>query len=93
MQNYESQPLHEVIYFSRGNKITHSFSLNAHISIRTALKSPSYYLPVYDDDPLSDVFPDTSILFQLHLEYGKMINMSDLLDSFSLSVTGETNEI
>lgn len=93
MENYETQPLHEVVYYSKAAKIKKSFSTPIHASLRDALTNPSHYLPVYSDDPLSDVYPDTSILFKLHLEYGKMINLFDMLTSFRLSVTGTDEQI
>lgn len=61
-------------------------------AIHQALNNPAHYLQCdcceieNDDTKLVPTMPDVSIVYKLHLECGKMINMFDWLQSFKIVV-------
>ncbi|XP_063706309.1 origin recognition complex subunit 3 [Culicoides brevitarsis] len=61
-------------------------------AIHQALNNPAHYLQCEccelenDDTKLLPTMPDVSIVYKLHLECGKMINMFDWLQSFKIVV-------
>lgn len=66
-------------------------------AIHTALNNPSHYLQckcceLSHEASLIPTMPDLSIVYKLHLECGKMINMFDWLQSFKVVVEEQNDD-
>uniref|UniRef100_A0A1Y1MP20 Origin recognition complex subunit 3 n=3 Tax=Photinus pyralis TaxID=7054 RepID=A0A1Y1MP20_PHOPY len=86
LRHPSSVPFYELFFFN--NLSIRQVLLGSHRSaIHTALNNPSYYFhcdccKLTDDGRISASMPDISILYKLHLEYGKLINLYDWLQAF-----------
>ncbi|XP_025829507.1 origin recognition complex subunit 3 isoform X2 [Agrilus planipennis] len=89
-------PFHEIFIFN-------DISIRQHIegiqmaSLHEALVNPQAYLQCQcctlpNNSSILKTMPDVCILYKLHLECGKLINLYDLLQSFLVIVEPENNE-
>ncbi|KAK4880016.1 hypothetical protein RN001_008162 [Aquatica leii] len=89
-QKYLKEPkstsLYKIFFFD--NLSIKQLILGSHRSaIHTALNDPHYYFEcdcckLPNETAILPTFPDICILYKLHLEYGKLINVYDWLQSF-----------
>ncbi|KAL4927905.1 putative origin recognition complex subunit 3 [Aspergillus undulatus] len=78
-------PLHEAFLLDMRNPIKEVFAPRARFSIERALSNPFDYLMFTSRDmgrKLSAKQPPTSLLYQLYLESGALVNMHDLWQAF-----------
>uniref|UniRef100_A0A8C8I4W0 Origin recognition complex subunit 3 n=1 Tax=Oncorhynchus tshawytscha TaxID=74940 RepID=A0A8C8I4W0_ONCTS len=82
----ESQPLYEVCYYSSSAVLRRHLNATPRTSIQTALSNPYHYLKNEDlraeDGTVSNAAPDICIVYKLHLECGRLINLYDWLELF-----------
>ncbi|KAJ9574205.1 hypothetical protein L9F63_008461, partial [Diploptera punctata] len=71
-------PLHEVLFFRNVTSVKRLIMGTPRAAIHTALNKPHYYLQL----AIVPTLPDICIVYKLHLEYGKLINVYDWLQSF-----------
>uniref|UniRef100_A0A8C5FX32 Origin recognition complex subunit 3 n=1 Tax=Gadus morhua TaxID=8049 RepID=A0A8C5FX32_GADMO len=80
----ETQPLHEVCYYSSSALLRRHLNATPRTSIQTALSSPYHYLQndalLTEDGGVSNAAPDLCIVHKLHLECGRLINLYDWLE-------------
>uniref|UniRef100_A0A8C8I4P4 Origin recognition complex subunit 3 n=1 Tax=Oncorhynchus tshawytscha TaxID=74940 RepID=A0A8C8I4P4_ONCTS len=76
----ESQPLYEVCYYSSSAVLRRHLNATPRTSIQTALSNPYHYLKNEDlraeDGTVSNAAPDICIVYKLHLECGRLINLT-----------------
>ena len=77
-------PLHEVFYYDQLSFMQAHLSPAPRAVIQKGLTQPAYFLAGAGqssdtEGTVSPDQPDVSILYQLHLESGKLINLYDLL--------------
>ncbi len=87
----ECLPLHEVLYFDQVASLRSHLAPSQRQAIQTALSNPASYLPGagvggHPHRAIASNMPDICIMYQLHLEYGKLINLYDWLQAFVLVV-------
>ncbi|KAL4969243.1 putative origin recognition complex subunit 3 [Aspergillus stella-maris] len=78
-------PLHEAFLLDMRNPIKEVFAPRARFAIERALSNPFDYLMYTSQDTkrkLSAKQPPTSLLYQLYLESGALVNMHDLWTAF-----------
>ncbi|KAM6973228.1 origin recognition complex subunit 3 [Aplochiton taeniatus] len=87
----ESQPLHEVYYYSSSAVLRRHLNATPRTSIQTALSNPYHYLQNDNlrtaDGAVSNAAPDICIVYKLHLECGRLINLYDWLEAYSTVVS------
>lgn len=87
----ESQPLHEVVYFSAANTLREHLNAAPRIALHTALNNPYYYLKnealKSEEGCIPNVAPDICIAYKLHLECSRLINLVDWSEAFATVVT------
>uniref|UniRef100_A0A8C7Z9J0 Origin recognition complex subunit 3 n=1 Tax=Oryzias sinensis TaxID=183150 RepID=A0A8C7Z9J0_9TELE len=87
----ESQPLHEVCYYSSVATVKHHLNASPRTSIQVALSNPDHYLEndslKTEDGTLSSAAPDICIAYKLHLECGRLINLYDWLEAYATVVS------
>uniref|UniRef100_A0A4W5LU88 Origin recognition complex subunit 3 n=1 Tax=Hucho hucho TaxID=62062 RepID=A0A4W5LU88_9TELE len=80
----ESQPLYEVCYYSSSAVLRRHLNATPRTSIQTALSNPYHYLKNEnlraEDGTVSNAAPDICIVYKLHLECGRLINLYDWLE-------------
>lgn len=88
----ESQPLYEVCYYSSSAIVRRHLNATPRTSIQAALSSPYYYLQneklKTEDGSVSNTAPDICIVYKLHLECGRLINLCDWLEAYATVVSG-----
>ncbi|XP_026858288.2 origin recognition complex subunit 3 isoform X1 [Electrophorus electricus] len=88
----ELQPLHEVCYYSSSGFLRQHLNATPRTSIQTALSQPFYYLQnenlKTDAGTVSSSAPDICIVYKLHLECGRLINLYDWLEAYATVVSG-----
>lgn len=88
----KAPPLVELFVFTDHLTIKRHIMGAPRAAIHQALNNPAHYLQCEcceiesDDTKLLPTMPDVSIVYKLHLECGKMINMFDWLQSFKIVV-------
>jgi len=79
-------PLHEIFFFDSISIITPHLNPSPRLAVQNALRRPYDYLQCkccnIDVDDNQDTLPDLSIVYKIHLECGKMINLYDWLQAF-----------
>lgn len=80
-------PLHEGFYYDDVANVKQHVIGNPRGAIQSALSNPSRYLEcnccnVSDPGSITSDMPDSVILYKLHLECARLINMRDWLESF-----------
>ncbi|GAB1288372.1 Origin recognition complex subunit 3 [Apodemus speciosus] len=87
----ESQPLHEVVYFSAANTLREHLNAAPRIALHTALNNPYYYLKnealKSEEGCIPNIAPDICIAYKLHLECSRLINLVDWAEAFATVVT------
>uniref|UniRef100_A0A8C3WG40 Origin recognition complex subunit 3 n=1 Tax=Catagonus wagneri TaxID=51154 RepID=A0A8C3WG40_9CETA len=87
----ETQPLHEVMYFSAAQTLRQHLNAAPRIALHTALNNPYYYLKNEalrsEEGCIPNVAPDICIAYQLHLECSRLINLVDWSEAFATVVT------
>ncbi|XP_049551434.1 origin recognition complex subunit 3 isoform X5 [Orcinus orca] len=77
----ETQPLHEVLYFSAAHTLRQHLNAAPRIALHTALNNPYYYLKNEalrsEEGCIPNVAPDICIAYKLHLECSRLINLVD----------------
>uniref|UniRef100_A0A8C9TTL2 Origin recognition complex subunit 3 n=1 Tax=Scleropages formosus TaxID=113540 RepID=A0A8C9TTL2_SCLFO len=82
----ESQPLYEVWYYSSSGTVRRHLNATPRTSIQTALSHPYCYLQ-NDSGIISSAAPDICIIYKLHLECGRLINLYDWLEAYATVAT------
>ncbi|XP_021015650.1 origin recognition complex subunit 3 isoform X2 [Mus caroli] len=87
----ESQPLHEIVYFSAANTLCEHLNAAPRIALHTALNNPYYYLKnealKSEEGCIPNTAPDICIAYKLHLECSRLINLVDWAEAFATVVT------
>uniref|UniRef100_A0A8C7A4I7 Origin recognition complex subunit 3 n=1 Tax=Neovison vison TaxID=452646 RepID=A0A8C7A4I7_NEOVI len=87
----ETQPLHEVVYFSAAHTLREHLNAAPRIALHTALNNPYYYLKnealKSEEGCIPNVAPDICIAYKLHLECSRLINLVDWSEAFATVVT------
>ncbi|KAG7465667.1 hypothetical protein MATL_G00155890 [Megalops atlanticus] len=87
----ESQPLYEVYYYTSSGTLRRHLNATPRTSIQTALSHPYCYLQnealKNEAGAISSSAPDLCIVYKLHLECGRLINLYDWLEAYSTVVT------
>uniref|UniRef100_A0A6Q2YHM7 Origin recognition complex subunit 3 n=1 Tax=Esox lucius TaxID=8010 RepID=A0A6Q2YHM7_ESOLU len=87
----ESQPLYEVCYYSSSAVLRRHLNATPRTSIQTALSNPYHYLKNEslrtEDGTFSSAAPDICIVYKLHLECGRLINLYDWLEAYATVVS------
>uniref|UniRef100_A0A667G0T9 Origin recognition complex subunit 3 n=1 Tax=Lynx canadensis TaxID=61383 RepID=A0A667G0T9_LYNCA len=87
----ETQPLHEVMYFSAAHTLRAHLNAAPRIALHTALNNPYYYLKnealKSEEGCIPNVAPDICIAYKLHLECSRLINLVDWSEAFATVVT------
>uniref|UniRef100_A0A673H1B2 Origin recognition complex subunit 3 n=1 Tax=Sinocyclocheilus rhinocerous TaxID=307959 RepID=A0A673H1B2_9TELE len=78
----ELQPLNEVCYYSSSGVLRQRLNVTPRTSIQAALSHPFYYFLKTDTGTISSAAPDLCIVFKLHLECGRLINLYDWLEAY-----------
>ncbi|KAM9383551.1 origin recognition complex subunit 3 [Phaethornis superciliosus] len=88
--------LHETVYFNRASVLRGHLNAAPRTALHTALNNPYSYLKNQalksDGGSISNKAPDICIVYKLHLECGRLINLVDWLEAFStvvMSVEGQ----
>ncbi|XP_064364831.1 origin recognition complex subunit 3 isoform X2 [Dromaius novaehollandiae] len=94
----DHKTLHEIMYFNTASALREHLNAAPRIALHTALNNPYCYLKNQalksDGGSISNKAPDICIVYKLHLECGRLINLVDWLEAFStvvMAVEG-TNE-
>nr|CAD7402174.1 unnamed protein product [Timema poppensis] len=91
-------PLHEVMFFDEPSSLKRHVAPSLRSAIHMALNDPHYYLQcecckLSDSSTILPSLPDICVVYKLHLECGRLINLYDWLQAFltvvSPSETGE----
>ncbi|XP_031567831.1 origin recognition complex subunit 3-like [Actinia tenebrosa] len=86
----QNMPLHEVMYFDGITAVKQHLIGMPRVAIQTALTNPHHYLKCecceIDAGTIQDSLPDISIAYKLHLECGRLINLYDWLQAFSVVI-------
>ncbi|XP_062953108.1 origin recognition complex subunit 3 isoform X3 [Cynocephalus volans] len=87
----ETQPLHEVAYFSAAHTLREHLNAAPRIALHTALNNPYYYLKnealKSEEGCIPNIAPDICIAYKLHLECSRLINLVDWSEAFATVVT------
>ncbi|XP_040055265.2 origin recognition complex subunit 3 isoform X2 [Gasterosteus aculeatus] len=87
----ESQALNEVCYYASSATVRRHLNAAPRTSIQAALSSPYYYLQnerlQTADGLVSNAAPDICIVYKLHLECGRLINLYDWLEAYATVVS------
>lgn len=86
---------HEIFCYSDGNQAKRHIRGSLRAAIHTGLNDPQMYLDcdcckLENDDDIPRTLPDLSIIYKLHLESRKLINMYDWLQAFLTIVDPQT---
>ncbi|XP_023567701.1 origin recognition complex subunit 3 [Octodon degus] len=87
----ETQPVHEVVYFSAAHTLREHLNAAPRIALHTALNNPYYYLKNEalnsEEGCIPNIAPDICIAYKLHLECSRLINLVDWSEAFATVVT------
>ncbi|EFN63928.1 Origin recognition complex subunit 3 [Camponotus floridanus] len=88
---------HEIFCYSDGNQAKHHIRGSLRAAIHTGLNDPQMYLDcdcckLENDDDIPRTLPDLSIIYKLHLESRKLINMYDWLQAFLTIIDPQAQE-
>ncbi|NXN93116.1 ORC3 protein, partial [Rhinopomastus cyanomelas] len=86
----DRRTLHETVYFNTASVLREHLNAAPRIALHTALNNPYCYLKNQalkgDGGGISSKAPDICIVYKLHLECGRLINLVDWLEAFSTVV-------
>lgn len=97
----QSLPFHEIFIYDHKSPHREVFTPRPRHAVERALTSPRDYLDCDccapekgedDEATLSSTQPATAVLYQLYLESGNLINVSDLWQAFQAVMGGEKEE-
>ncbi|XP_076304798.1 origin recognition complex subunit 3 [Tachypleus tridentatus] len=82
-------PLHEILYFNDAGRVKQHIMAVPRSAICKALVDPAFYLQctccsIDDYSQICSSMVDTCVAYKLHLEYGRLINLYDWLQSFKM---------
>ncbi|XP_036105235.1 origin recognition complex subunit 3 isoform X2 [Molossus molossus] len=87
----ETQPLHEVVYFTAAHALHEHLNAAPRMALHTALNNPYHYLKnealKSEEGCIPNVAPDICIAYKLHLECSRLINLVDWSEAFATVVT------
>ncbi|XP_065056849.1 origin recognition complex subunit 3-like [Rhopilema esculentum] len=79
-------PLHELFIFDAKESVMPHINPAPRLSVQNALRDPHFYLKCkcckIDAEDTQETLPDLSIVYKIHLECGKMINLYDWMQAF-----------
>ncbi|EDW36209.1 GL17672 [Drosophila persimilis] len=83
----EAPPLHELFVFSDISTVRRNIIGAPRAALHTALNNPHFYMQckcceLREQTQLMGTLPDLSVVYKLHLECGRMINLFDWLQAF-----------
>lgn len=89
----KAPPLHELYVFSDISTVRCNIIGAPRAALHTALNNPHFYMQckcceLQDQSQLMGTMPDLSIVYKLHLECGRMINLFDWLQAFRSVLRG-----
>uniref|UniRef100_A0A8D2PB39 Origin recognition complex subunit 3 n=1 Tax=Zosterops lateralis melanops TaxID=1220523 RepID=A0A8D2PB39_ZOSLA len=86
----DTRTLHEIVYFNAATVLRGHLNAAPRTALHTALNNPHWYLKNQalkcDGGGISNKAPDICIVYKLHLECGRLINLVDWLEAFSTVV-------
>ncbi|NXF08618.1 ORC3 protein, partial [Smithornis capensis] len=86
----DQKTLHEIVYFNTATILRGHLNAAPRTALHTALNNPHWYLKNQalkcDGGSISNKAPDICIVYKLHLECGRLINLVDWLEAFSTVV-------
>ncbi|XP_072106099.1 origin recognition complex subunit 3 isoform X2 [Mobula birostris] len=86
----ETQALHEVVYFKAASTLRRHLNAAPRAALQIALSNPYHYLKnealKSNGGTITNVAPDICIIYKLHLECGRLINLYDWLQAFATVV-------
>ncbi|XP_039914865.1 origin recognition complex subunit 3 isoform X5 [Hirundo rustica] len=86
----DNRTLHEIVYFNAATVLRGHLNAAPRTALHTALNNPHWYLKNQalkcDGGGISNKAPDICIVYKLHLECGRLINLVDWLEAFSTVV-------
>ncbi|XP_053829927.1 origin recognition complex subunit 3 isoform X1 [Vidua macroura] len=86
----DNRTLHEIVYFNAAAVLRGHLNAAPRTALHTALNKPHWYLKNQalkcDGGGISNKAPDICIVYKLHLECGRLINLVDWLEAFSTVV-------
>ncbi|NXG71011.1 ORC3 protein, partial [Baryphthengus martii] len=86
----DHKTLHEIVYFNTASVLREHLNAAPRTALHTALNNPYCYLKnkalKSDGGSISNKAPDICIVYKLHLECGRLINLVDWLEAFSTVV-------
>jgi origin recognition complex subunit 3 len=88
--------MHEILFFVDSKSLlTKSFQAEPRAVLQTALGHASAYLNCHccQSGVMSRNFEDICIVYTLHLECAKLINLQDLFEAFVVIATGRDKKI
>ncbi|XP_017077160.1 origin recognition complex subunit 3 [Drosophila eugracilis] len=93
----DAPPIHELFVFSDIATVRRNIIGAPRAALHTALNNPHFYMQckcceLQDQSQLVSTLPDLSVVYKLHLECGRMINLFDWLQAFRSVVSGNDNE-
>ena len=92
LRPYTSMVFHEVLFFDLLSHVKYQLLGPMKATISTALANPQLYTKcecckLECSDDIAPEMSDINILYKLHLECGRQINLCDWMDSFAALVT------
>lgn len=83
----QAPPLHEIYVFSDIATVRRNIIGAPRAALHTALNNPHFYMQckcceLKEQSQLVSTLPDLSVVYKLHLECGRMINLFDWLQAF-----------
>jgi origin recognition complex subunit 3 len=99
--DFHDLPFHEIFVYDLKSPHREVFTPRPRHAVERALSSPHDYLDCDccapdkvegDEATLSSTQPATAVLYQLYLESGSLINVSDLWQAFQAVMNGEKEE-
>lgn len=92
----QTLPLHEVFYYNKATDLRQHIDGCPRATIHRGLSRPYYYLEnenlSVDTEIVSAKLPDICIVYKLHLECGRLINLYDWLQAF-IMILGDGQEV
>ncbi|XP_020815649.1 origin recognition complex subunit 3 [Drosophila serrata] len=93
----DAPPIHELFVFSDIGTVRRNIIGAPRAALHTALNNPHFYMQckcceLQDQSQLVSTLPDLSVVYKLHLECGRMINLFDWLQAFRSVVNGNDQD-
>ncbi|XP_016957269.1 origin recognition complex subunit 3 [Drosophila biarmipes] len=93
----DAPPIHELFVFNDIATVRRNIIGAPRAALHTALNNPHFYMQckcceLQDQSQLVGTLPDLSVVYKLHLECGRMINLFDWLQAFRSVVSGSDED-